>query len=79
MFFVLSRAWDKENIRSPHEESNLTPSDSAADALEHGSAEYEGLKLFSISLSKCPGSAFVLFILFLLRKNDLEFDNLFTE
>ena len=50
-----------------------------SDALEHGSAEYEGLNLFSISLSKCPGSAFVLFILFLLRKNDLEFNNLFTE
>ena len=23
MFFVLSRAWDKEKILSPHEESNL--------------------------------------------------------
>ena len=29
MFFVLSRAWDKEKILSPHEESNLRPSDSA--------------------------------------------------
>ena len=29
MFFVLSRAWDKENILSPHKESNLRPSDSA--------------------------------------------------
>ena len=28
-FFVLSRAWDKEKILSPHEESNLSPSDSA--------------------------------------------------
>ena len=28
MFFVLSRAWDKENILSPHKESNLRPSDS---------------------------------------------------
>ena len=28
-FFVLSRAWDKEKILSPHEESNLRPSDSA--------------------------------------------------
>ena len=28
MFFVLLRAWDKEKIQSPHEESNLTPSDS---------------------------------------------------
>ena len=27
MFFVLSRAWDKEKILSPHEESNLRPSD----------------------------------------------------
>ena len=25
---VLSRAWDKEKILSPHEESNLRPSDS---------------------------------------------------
>ena len=29
MFFVLSRAWDKEKILSPHKESNLRPSDSA--------------------------------------------------
>ena len=29
MFFVLSRAWDKEKILSPHEESNLRSSDSA--------------------------------------------------
>ena len=29
VFFVLSRAWDKEKILSPHEESNLRPSDSA--------------------------------------------------
>ena len=28
MFFVLSRAWDKEKILSPHE-ANLRPSDSA--------------------------------------------------
>ena len=27
--FVLSRAWDKEKILSPYEESNLRPSDSA--------------------------------------------------
>ena len=27
--FVLSRAWDKEKILSPHEESNLRPSDFA--------------------------------------------------
>ena len=27
-FFVLSRAWDKEKILSPHKESNLRPSDS---------------------------------------------------
>ena len=26
MFLVLSRAWDKEKILSPHEESNLRPS-----------------------------------------------------
>ena len=29
VYFVLSRAWDKEKILSPHEESNLRPSDSA--------------------------------------------------
>ena len=29
MFFVISRAWEKEKILSPHEESNLKPSDSA--------------------------------------------------
>ena len=29
VFFVLSRAWDKEKILSLHEESNLSPSDSA--------------------------------------------------
>ena len=29
MFFVLSRAWDKEKILSPHEKSNLRPSDFA--------------------------------------------------
>ena len=28
MFFVLSRAWDKEKIPIPHEESNLIPSNS---------------------------------------------------
>ena len=27
--FVLSRAWDREKILSPHEESNLRPSDTA--------------------------------------------------
>ena len=32
-FFVLSRAWDKEKILSPHEESNLRPSDLRSDAL----------------------------------------------
>ena len=25
-FFVLSQAWDKEKILSPHDESNFTPS-----------------------------------------------------
>ena len=33
MFFVLSRAWDKEKILSPHEESNLRPLDLRSDAL----------------------------------------------
>ena len=32
MFFVMSRAWDKEKILSPHEESNLRPSDLCSDA-----------------------------------------------
>ena len=41
-FFVLSRAWDKEKkILSPHEESNLRPSDSALRC----SDESEGLIL----------------------------------
>ena len=34
-FFVLSRAWDKEKILSPQEESNLRPSDSSASMLNH--------------------------------------------
>ena len=29
MFFILSQAWNKEQILYPHEESNLRPSDSA--------------------------------------------------
>ena len=29
MFIVLARTWDKEKILSPHEGSNLRPSDSA--------------------------------------------------
>ena len=29
MFFVLSRAWHKEKILSPHEESSVSVSDSA--------------------------------------------------
>ena len=29
MFFILSQVWDKEKILSPHEESNLSPKDSA--------------------------------------------------
>ena len=33
MFFVLSRAWDKEKILSPREESNLRTSDLRSDAL----------------------------------------------
>ena len=35
VFFVLSRAWDKEKILSPHEESNLRPSDSALRCPNH--------------------------------------------
>ena len=33
MFFVMSRAWDEENILIPHEEWNLRPSDLRSDAL----------------------------------------------
>ena len=33
MFFALLRACDKEKILSPHEESNLRPSDLRSDAL----------------------------------------------
>ena len=32
-FLILSRVWDKEKIPSPHEESNVTPSESALCAL----------------------------------------------
>ena len=44
--FVLSRAWEKEKILSPHEESNLRPSDSDALPLSKrdlmvGKARYE--------------------------------------
>ena len=35
MFVVLSQVWDKENILSLHEESNLRPSDSDALLLNH--------------------------------------------
>ena len=35
MFFVSSRAWDKEKIPSLREESNLRPSDSNALPLSH--------------------------------------------
>ena len=38
MFFVSSRAWDKEKIVSPHEEWNLRPSDSAL-PLSHRDSE----------------------------------------
>ena len=38
--FVLSRAWDKEKILSPHEESTLRPSDSA---LRCSTIELQGL------------------------------------
>ena len=54
MFFILLRAWDKENILSPHEESNLRTTDSALrchrDSTVHRSAESEGLR-FDSSLS----------------------------
>ena len=36
MFFVLSRAWDKEKTLSPHEESNLRFSDSTESQRLHG-------------------------------------------
>ena len=34
-YFVLSRAWDKEKILSPYEESNLRPSDSVLRCSNH--------------------------------------------
>ena len=39
MFFVLSRAWDKEKILSPHEESNLRSSHSALRYSNHWPTE----------------------------------------
>ena len=39
VFFVLSRAWDKEKILSPHEESNLRPSDPALRCSNHWATE----------------------------------------
>ena len=40
MFFILSQAWDKEKTLSPHEESNLRPSDSV---LQHSTTEPQRL------------------------------------
>ena len=37
--FVLSRTWDKEKILSPHEESNLRPSDSGLRRFSHWATE----------------------------------------
>ena len=54
MFFVLSRARDKEKILSPHEESNPRPSDLCSDAyLMYGSTKYPqiGILLYSHHLS----------------------------
>ena len=54
MFFVLSRAWDKEKILSLHEESNPRPSDLCSDAyLMNGSTNYPqiGILLYSHHLS----------------------------
>ena len=39
MFFVLSRAWDKEKILSPHEELNLRPVWSKG-WIPHGDSEF---------------------------------------
>ena len=54
MFFVLSRARDKEKILSLHEESNPRPSDLCSDAyLMNGSTNYPqiGILLYSHHLS----------------------------
>ena len=40
-FYVLSRAWDKEKILSPHEESNLRPSGLRSSALPRDSSVSE--------------------------------------
>ena len=66
MFFVLSRVWDKEKILSPHEESNLRPSDSALRCSTSGPVRdstvsevyYEGhmtcdLHAASVSIAQC--------------------------
>ena len=37
--FVLPRAWDREKILSPHEESNLRPSDTALRCSNHWATE----------------------------------------
>ena len=46
MFFVLSRAWDKEKILSPHEESNLRPLDLHSDALPLSHRDFTVSKVY---------------------------------
>ena len=41
MFIVLSRAWDKNKFLGPHEESNLSPSDSALQCSTLSEVNYE--------------------------------------
>ena len=51
MFFVLSRAWDKEQILSPHGESNLRHSDSVLRCSTTKPQRLYGLKTDHLSYS----------------------------
>ena len=53
MFFVLSRAWDKEKILSPHEESNLRPSDSALKHCRLISTSKTSIKMNIVVRDRC--------------------------
>ena len=79
MFFILSRVWDKETILSPHEESNLRPSDSALRCCATEPQRLHGERgLLRSSFFLCPTldtrqkSSF--FILFVLCFIDIDFE-----
>ena len=57
-FFVLSRAWDKEKILSPHEESNLRRSDLRSDALplSHKDSSVSGV-YYEVLMTRGPHTA----------------------